>query len=210
MPHEGGHEGLPFGVVLRRGDIATPPENRLRAAGHPAGHEPELHKRLHPDAVDEVEELVDVLPVIDRLSLAILLIDAHVVAEQPVETDIPEAALLAHEAQLALPVGAQPLVGPACADAKVVHSVHRAGLGAEVGGDRAQGVGRWCGIGRCRRLCHGGSAADQGRKQAGRKGKSWEVHEGFFVGSRCARLSGPGTKVENETPLRLRGRSGSR
>ncbi|OQB85162.1 MAG: hypothetical protein BWX86_02826 [Verrucomicrobia bacterium ADurb.Bin122] len=135
---EGRDKRLPFCVVLRRGDVAAPPEDRLRAARHRRGHEPQLDEGLHADALNEIEQLIHILPVVDRAALLVLLVHAHVVAEQAMETDVAETALRAHPAELTLPVGTQALVGTPGAHTEVVHAVHLALRGRDIGLDHTR------------------------------------------------------------------------
>ena len=117
MPRERADQVRPLFVGLRRRDVALPPEDSSAPAGQVRGHETQFDKRLQAHAEQEVVEFVDVLPVVDRVTLAVFLVDAHVVVQQAVHADVLEPDLLLDECELCLPVRAQSLVGPARADA---------------------------------------------------------------------------------------------
>ena len=117
----------------------------------------------------EIEEFIDILPVVDRVSLRILLVDAHVIAKEAMKSEVTKPALVAHLSQLPLPVRAQPLVGPARAHAKIVHPIGGAfhpralrlndargrNLGAKTRGDHGddakQQTGDWSHWGKARK-----------------------------------------------------------
>ena len=120
VPRQGGDEVLPAPVVLGHGDVAFPPKNGRGAAGEGVGHETEFDEGAHADGEEVVVEFVDVLPVIDRRAVLGLAVGAHVVAEEAVEADGLESDLVAADFELALPVGAQALVGATGADAGLV------------------------------------------------------------------------------------------
>ena len=137
VTNERGDESLPFRVVLGWGDVGLVPEDRVRAAGEGSGHEAQLHEGLHPDALEKIEKLIHILPVVNCMTLFVLLVHAHVVAKQSVETDVAEATLGAYVTKLPLPIGPQALVGAPRADAEVVHSTGRAAGVREVSVDDA-------------------------------------------------------------------------
>jgi len=110
----------------------------MRIAGQCGRHEAQLHERLHSDPFEEIEQLVHILPVVDRLSV-LFLIDAHVIIEQSVKTNIAESAFVMGLPQLTLPVRAQALIRPSGADAEVIHPVHRPAYAHQIGGHHARG-----------------------------------------------------------------------
>ena len=81
----------PLLVGFRRvGQRLVPERVRLLRRGQGRGHEAQLDER--PDAVrqDAVVDLIHVRPVVDRLALLGLAVDAVVVVEDVVEADVAE------------------------------------------------------------------------------------------------------------------------
>src|SRR5271165_811309 len=125
MPCEGIDESRPFCIVLRRCNIGLVPKDRLLAAREGAGHEAQLHEGLHANGLKEIEELVHILPVVDGITFLVLLIHAHIIAKQSVETDVAEAALGANATKLALPIGPQSFICSTCSYTEIVHPTRR-------------------------------------------------------------------------------------
>ena len=73
-------QAFPLRVIARRRDITAPPEDGLGAAGHRGWHEAQFDKWLDADALQVVEQGVDVLEVVLLLALRIDAEDGHVVA----------------------------------------------------------------------------------------------------------------------------------
>ena len=165
-------EGGPLAVVPRRRDVALPPEDRLVAGRELRRHEPELEERPDADREEEVVHLVDVrerVPGVRRAVDGVGAQHAHVVREQTVPADVPEADLLLHPRERVAVVGTQGEVHAAGADAGAPGVGQRSG--GPGGDDGAHGgtPRRRCGGGRTRRyvgFARGGVTA-RGRPRRG-------------------------------------------
>ena len=98
---EGGlHQSLPFLIVSGRGSVTFPVKYRLRSPGQLFRHKSQLQKRTKPCLQIAVHNPVQVGEVILRLPypvLLILLINSHVITEQPMSPDMTKANLLLHQ-----------------------------------------------------------------------------------------------------------------
>ena len=140
---QGRDEVTPFLEVLGRAGLPLPPEDGLFGiALHGGGHEAKLHERADLHAEQEVEELIDVLPVVDRLAVRAFLVNAHVVVEEAVEADVTKTDVALDLGELLLPVGAQAFVGAPGTDAVLPDAAGRTFHGGPVGVDRAGSVVR--------------------------------------------------------------------
>ena len=107
--------------------VPLPPEDGLFGiALHGGGQEAKLHEGSDLHAEQEVEELIDVLPVVDRLAVRAFLVDAHVVVEKAVEADVTKTDVALDLGELLLPVGAQTFVGAPGTDAVLPDAAGRA------------------------------------------------------------------------------------
>ena len=87
-------------------DISLPPEHCLAAARQRLWHETQLDKRLHARVQNRIVQRVDVLKVVDGLTLLVFAVDPHLILQEAVKANVLEAALPVHYAQISLPVGA--------------------------------------------------------------------------------------------------------
>jgi hypothetical protein len=113
---EGADQRGPLRGVLRRSDIALPPEDGLRSAGELGWHEGELDEWTDMQREQGIVERVDVLEVVLRVTVCILRVHAHVIVQNAVHADVLEADLTLHGCQLLLPVRAQAFIGSAGPD----------------------------------------------------------------------------------------------
>src|SRR5262249_48724862 len=109
------HQGLnhlpPLIVVLRRRDVALPPEDSLVSTGQGGRHETKLHKRSHANLENCVIKRIHVVKVIDSSTLFVFAINCHLVLQQAVESDVLEAALAMHNREIPLPIRSQSFSG---------------------------------------------------------------------------------------------------
>ncbi len=94
---EGGHESVPFSVVLgRRDDLLVPEGVVVEPRGKLFGHEADLDEGA--DAVGEqaIVDLIDVGKVVDGIALGVFVVDADVVIHDGVEADVLEVGDLLH------------------------------------------------------------------------------------------------------------------
>ena len=137
MLGEGAHECFPLGdarwVVAHA--VAVPHLAQAVLFGDEFGEEAEFHKGAHTNGEHTVKDLVDVLPVIDGIALAVLEIDAHIIVEESVHAQVLEAALVMYGLQLLHPRGAQTLVHATGASADAPVMLQRPSLAPHVNPD---------------------------------------------------------------------------
>ena len=104
-------------VVLRRSHVGLPPEDRGLAGSELFGHEGKFDKRLDADGKQEIEHVVDVHEVVDRIALFVLVVHAHFVMEEPVGAQIAEPELFLAFRELFAPGVAQTFADAPRADA---------------------------------------------------------------------------------------------
>ena len=138
VPHEGRDEGVPLLVLLGRGHICLPPEDRAVAGRELGGHESELDERLHADGEQEIVHVVDVHEIVDRLAVLVLGIDPHFVVQQAVGAQILEPELLVAVLELFPPGLAEAFADTAGADAVAPDHGTRSLDLREVGFDNAR------------------------------------------------------------------------
>lgn len=95
--------------------MAPPPREGAVVVRNVPWEKGEFHERTDADREHAIKEVVNILPVIDRLAVY-FAVDAHVVMKKAVEPQIPEATLIDAELKLFLPASSQPLVCPASSD----------------------------------------------------------------------------------------------
>src|SRR6185437_17014734 len=107
---------LPLAHVFRQSDVGLVPEDRLRAAAKLCGHERQFHEGTYVEGQQRVIERVDVLEVVTWIAAVILGVDAHVVVEQTVESNVLKPDLPLSLRELRLPIGTQSFVGASRSD----------------------------------------------------------------------------------------------
>ena len=138
VPHQGRDEGVPLLVLLGRGHVRLPPEDRAVAGRELAGHESELDERLHADGEQEIVHVVDVHEIVDRLAVLVLGVDPHFVVQQAVGAQILEPELLVAVLELFPPGLAEAFADTAGADAVAPDHGTRSLDLREVGFDNAR------------------------------------------------------------------------
>ena len=95
--------------------MSLPPGECIVVAGNVTREKSELDKGTDADGEHAIEQIVDVLPVVNRLAPD-FTIDTHIVMKEAMEAQIPEATLIHAKLELFLPIGAQSFVGSSSAD----------------------------------------------------------------------------------------------
>ena len=79
---------IPFAPIFRRRDVLLVPESVGGILGRQfLRHETQLDKGTHAVLQETVVDLVDVGEVVNRMALAVLVVNAHVIEENRVEAD---------------------------------------------------------------------------------------------------------------------------
>src|SRR5271165_684656 len=108
VPGELCNHVVPFGIILRRGDVgAIPKRLDVRTRSELVGHETELDKRLDAIGQQTIVNLVDVGEVVDRLSVLVFVVNTDFIVEDGVETHVLQACDLLYFAQISAPGIAQ-------------------------------------------------------------------------------------------------------
>lgn len=92
--------------------MSLPPGECIVVAGNVTREKSELDKGTDADGEHAIEQIVDVLPVVNRLAPD-FTIYTHIVMKEAMETQIAEATLIHAQLELFLPVRAQTFVRPA-------------------------------------------------------------------------------------------------
>ena len=101
MLGERSDQSVPFRVVLRRRNNLLVPERVIIQLGRQRlGHEADLHKRPHAIGQQPVVDLIDVGPVVDRVALLVLAVDAVLIVEDRVKAHVLEAGDLLYAPQI--------------------------------------------------------------------------------------------------------------
>ncbi len=117
MLSEGGDQSVPLRVVLgRRDDLFVPEGVIIQARGQRLGHEADLDKRPHAVGQQAIVDLIDIGPVVDRVALCVLAVDAILIVEDGVEADVAKAGDLLYLAQIVAVAFAQRKNGAAGAE----------------------------------------------------------------------------------------------
>jgi hypothetical protein len=101
-----------------------PPGKCLVVTGNIAGEKSELHKGTDANGEHSIEEIVNILPVVNRFALQ-LAIDEHVIMKEAMETKIAETTLVRAKLELFLPISAQSFVRSASANTAAPEVIKR-------------------------------------------------------------------------------------
>ena len=138
VPHQGRDEGVPLLILLGRGHVRLPPEDRAVAGRELAGHESELDERLHADGQQEIVHVVDVHEIVNRLPVLVLGVHAHFVVQQTVGAQILEPEFPVAVLELFPPGIAETFADAAGADAVAPDHGPRSFDLREIGFDNAR------------------------------------------------------------------------
>src|SRR5438874_10094322 len=105
----------PLVIVFWRSNIALPPKNCSVPAGQRFWHEPKFYKRPDANAHQKIVELINILPIVNRVGFPVLKVNTHIVVQQPVHADVTKTCLLFYITQLSLPVSTQTFIRSSCA-----------------------------------------------------------------------------------------------
>src|SRR5215213_1675405 len=109
-------QALPFRVIPRRCHIAFPPEDGFISARQPLRHKTKLNEWSHACVQNGVVNRVNVLEVINGTSVRVFRVDAELVLEKSVHSQILKPALKVYDTEVSLPIGAQRLRRASSAD----------------------------------------------------------------------------------------------
>ncbi len=114
MSHQDQNEPVPLPIVIEWRNISLPPKYSPCVACHFLWHERKLNKRADITLQKVVVQHIELLKIVDRLTVRRLTIDPHIVMRQSVKLYIPKANLTLHYAQLRLPVRSKSFIRTSC------------------------------------------------------------------------------------------------
>src|SRR6266851_3953166 len=106
VTHELADQCAPLHVILGMVYVASIVKDRRIAGRKYQRHEAQLDERLHPDGEEEIDNAISVEKGIEEL-VVVPNERAHVVAQQPMKTHVPETQLQMGTCEVLLPVSSQ-------------------------------------------------------------------------------------------------------